>query len=129
MKQNPIDVTTKVIDGGIVTANSATPIILDVQSALVFAANVGHESNCYNIAVNKAAIAEEFIDISTGIAGEVVQKFVNNIFKLAIKGDFSGYASKSLHDYIYECKRNLLGVINWESTGYNESGGGIFVNR
>jgi len=83
----------------------------------------------YNIAVHKAAITEEFFDLSTSIAGEVAQKFVNYGFKLAIIGDFSGYASKSLHDYIYECKRNLLGVINWESTGYNESGGGIFVNR
>ena len=105
MNQNPLDVTTKVIGGKIVIANSDIPLILDGQSALDFAANVGHENNCYNIAVHKAAIADEFFDLSTGIAGEVVQKFVNYGFKLAIIGDFSGYASKYLHDYIYECNK------------------------
>lgn len=40
--------------------------------------------------------------LSTGIAGEILQKFVNYQCKLAIFGDYSGYTSKPLKDFIYE---------------------------
>ena len=97
--------TTTVIDGLVVVVDCDTPVIINGQSALDFAVNIGYEHNCHDIAVNKAAIAEGFFDLSTGIAGEVVQKFVNYGFRLAIIGDFSGYTSKSLRDYIYECNK------------------------
>lgn len=45
----------------------------------------------------------KLIETSNGIAGEVVQKFVNYGYRLAIYGDFTHYTSKPLHDYIYEC--------------------------
>ncbi len=38
----------------------------------------------------------------SGIAGEILQKFINYHAKLAIIGDFSGYTSKPLKDFIYE---------------------------
>ena len=47
-------------------------------------------------------VAEEFFILSSGLAGEVLQKYVNYHFKLAIWGDFSHYTSKPLHDFIYE---------------------------
>jgi hypothetical protein len=37
------------------------------------------------------------------LAGEILQKFINYGVKIAIIGDFSGYSSKSLKDFIYEC--------------------------
>ncbi len=40
--------------------------------------------------------------MSTGIAGDILQKFVNYSKKLAIIGDFSIYTSHSLKDFIYE---------------------------
>jgi hypothetical protein len=55
------------------------------------------------IAVNKTAIAEDFFKLSTGVAGEVAQKFVNYRCRVVIFGDFSNYTSKPLRDYIYEC--------------------------
>ena len=97
--------TTKTMAGKVVIAYSETPIIFDGQSALNFAANIGYEHDCHNIVVNKAAVAEDFFKLSTGIAGEVVQKFVNYGYRLAIIGDFSGYTSKPLRDYIYECNK------------------------
>ena len=100
----PIDFK-KTNNGKVVVVNSEVPIILDGQSALEFAVNIGYEHDCNNIAVNKAAVVEDFFKLSTGIAGEVVQKFVNYGFRLAIIGDFSGYTSKPLHDYIYECNK------------------------
>ena len=64
---------------------------------------MGYEHDCRDIVVNKTAVAEDFFKLSTGIAGEVAQKFVNYGYRLAIIGDFSGYTSKPLRDYIYEC--------------------------
>jgi hypothetical protein len=53
----------------------------------------------------KAAVCEDFFKLSTGIAGEILQKFVNYNAKVAIVGDYSGYTSKPLHDFIYESNK------------------------
>ncbi|EHQ89279.1 DUF4180 domain-containing protein [Desulfosporosinus youngiae] len=78
-------------------------LIMDIQSALDFIATVNYESGCNRIVINKEAITEDFFKLSTGLAGEILQKFVNYRVKLAIVGDFSGYTSKPLKDFIYEC--------------------------
>lgn len=91
------------INGDIAIAWSDEVIIKDAQSTLDFIATIGHDYEVCKVAINKSAITEDFFKLSTGIAGEVVQKFVNYHFKLAIIGDFSTYASKPLQDYIYEC--------------------------
>lgn len=89
----------------IVIVNSDIPLISDGQSTLDFTANIAYEHDCRNIIVNKTAIAEEFFKLSSGVAGEVAQKLVNYSFRLAIIGDFSGYTSKALHDFIYESNK------------------------
>lgn len=43
--------------------------------------------------------------MSTRIAGEILQKFITYQFKLAIVGDFSGYTSKPLKEFIYESNK------------------------
>jgi hypothetical protein len=80
-----------------------TPAIADGQAALDFVANVGWEHNCRDIAVSKSAFVADFFRLSSGVAGEVTQKFVNYGFRVAVFGDFSEYKSKSLRDYMYEC--------------------------
>jgi hypothetical protein len=100
--------TTKLIDtpnGKIAVIHSDAPVITDAQTSLDLAATLFYEHECRNIAINKAAITEDFFKLSTGVAGEIVQKFVNYRYRLAIIGDFSGYTSKPLHDYIYECNK------------------------
>jgi hypothetical protein len=89
-------------------------IIADGQSALDFIASIGHEHGCQDIAISKSAVCEDFFDLTTGIAGEVAQKIVNYHFRLAIIGNFSGYNSKSLRDYIYEC--NIRGPLYFAET-------------
>ncbi|WP_246213132.1 DUF4180 domain-containing protein [Aminipila butyrica] len=54
------------------------------------------------------SLDEHFFDLRTGFAGEVLQKFSNYNFKMAIVGDFSIYTSKSLQDFIYECNNGRL---------------------
>lgn len=53
-------------------------------------------------------ISENFFDLKTGIAGEILQKFSNYRIRLAIVGDFSMYESKSLRDFIYESNKTGL---------------------
>jgi len=78
-------------------------VITDVQSALDFIMTIQYETGCYSVVLNKEAIVEDFFDLKTRIAGEILQKFVNYHTKFAIYGDFSKYTSKSLKDFIYEC--------------------------
>ena len=91
-------------------------VLADGQSALEFAANIFYGYSSQNIAINKAAVTEEFFNLSTGIAGEIAQKFANYRYRVAIIGDFSGYSSKSLRDYIYECNNgNCLFFVSGEA--------------
>lgn len=80
-------------------------LITDVQSALDLIMSVSYETGCYRIIINKSAICEDFFDLSTKIAGDVLQKFVTYNIKIAIVGDFSAYTSKSLKAFIYESNR------------------------
>lgn len=77
-------------------------LIIDVQSALDLLATVRYQTDCDRMILPKSIISEDFFDLKTGLAGEVLQKFVNYQMKVAIVGDFSIYVSQSLRDFIYE---------------------------
>jgi hypothetical protein len=89
----------------IAIVNSNDIIISDVQSALDFIMSVNYETGSHSIVINKEAVIEDFFVLSTRIAGEILQKFITYQFKLAIVGDFSGYTSKPLKDFIYESNK------------------------
>jgi len=82
---------------------SKTVIISDVQSAIDFIATIRYTTTCDTVILNKEALGKKFFDLSSGLAGEVIQKFVNYRMPVAIVGDFSKYKSTSLRDFIYEC--------------------------
>lgn len=69
-------------------------------------------NNCHRIIINVRNLHADFFRLQTGLAGEILQKFSNYNFKLAIVGDFSKYKSKSLQDFIRESNkgRSLLFV-------------------
>jgi hypothetical protein len=93
VKQNTIEIAI---------ISSDEILIKDVSSALDFMATVQYETGCNRMILNKSAICEDFFQLSTKLAGEILQKFVNYNVKMAIVGDFSIYSSKSLKDFIYE---------------------------
>ena len=80
-------------------------LITDVQSALDLIMTVKYETVCTNIAVNKEAIVNDFFVLSTCLAGEILQKFINYGVRFAVYGDFSNYTSKPLKDFMYESNR------------------------
>jgi hypothetical protein len=86
----------------IAVVNSSEILITDVQSALDFMATIRYDTGCDRIILNKSAICEEFFHLSTKLAGDILQKFINYHVKIAIVGDFSAYTSKSLKAFIYE---------------------------
>ena len=77
-------------------------LITGPQDALDLAMTVKYETGARRIAMDKRNIAEEFFILSSGMAGEILQKYINYHVKLAVWGDFSRYTSKPLHDFIYE---------------------------
>ncbi|WNQ11945.1 DUF4180 domain-containing protein [Paenibacillus aurantius] len=95
-------ITIKHNDVEIAVIRSSETLITDVQSALDLIATVSYETGCDRIVLPKASLSEEFFDLKTRLAGEILQKFVNYRVKAAVVGDFSGYTSKSLRDFIYE---------------------------
>ena len=92
---------TKIIND-IAILKSNEIIIKDVESAIDFIMTIKYETNCNKIALNKGAVVEDFFILSTGLAGEILQKFINYQTKFAIYGDYSKYTSKPLKDFIYE---------------------------
>ena len=87
----------------IAVVHSDTPFICDAQLALDFMMSVCYNDTCTHIAINKEAFTDDFFVLSTGVAGEILQKAVNYGMKIAITGDFSVYKSRALRDFIYEC--------------------------
>jgi hypothetical protein len=86
----------------IAVVNSNKILITDVQSALDLMATVRYDTGSDRIILNKSVLCEDFFHLSTKLAGEILQKFINYHMKIAIVGDFSTYTSKSLKDFIYE---------------------------
>lgn len=77
-------------------------VIESAQDALDLMANVSAE---YFI-LHDYNLVPEFFDLSTGVAGEVLQKLTNYRIKLAVIGIFNKYPSLTLKDFMYESNRN-----------------------
>jgi hypothetical protein len=63
---------------------------------------VEYETGIKNIAISKNLITDKFFILSSGLAGEILQKFINYRFRIAIYGDYTKYTSKPLKDFMYE---------------------------
>lgn len=89
----------------IAVVSSDETVITDVQSALDLAMTVKYETGAANIVIGKRLICEDFFILSTKLAGEILQKFINYRVKMAVYGDYSRYTSKPLKDFIYESNK------------------------
>ena len=87
---------------GIAVVSGEGVEIVDVQSALDLAMTVKYETGAASIVIDKKLVCGDFFILSTGAAGEILQKFINYYVKMAIYGDYSRYTSKPLHDFLYE---------------------------
>lgn len=88
-----------------VVIRSDEAVIVDAQSALDLLMDAGYQAGTKNIAIAKELVAEDFFILSTGLAGEILQKYVNYGGRIAFYGDYSRYTSKPLRDFIFESNR------------------------
>ena len=87
---------------GIAVVTAVPKPVSTAAEALELLMSVRYETGYQRLAVPKELFDESFFRLSSGLVGEILQKFINYEMKLAIWGDFSGYTSKPLHDFIYE---------------------------
>ena len=80
-------------------------VFTDVQSALDVLMTAKYDVGTKNIVIDKKLIVEDFFILSTGLAGEILQKYTNYGGRIAIYGDYSRYTSKPLKDFIYESNK------------------------
>nr|WP_295107506.1 DUF4180 domain-containing protein [uncultured Caulobacter sp.] len=83
-------------DGPPLDATTANDLLSDAWSA---------EADLVAVPVER--LADGFLELSTRIAGEVIQKFTNYRMRLAFIGDISALtaASRSFNDFVYESNR------------------------
>ncbi len=97
----------KVVKNGVICAvvRSDEIVITDTQSALDLLMTAKYDLGTKNIVIDKNLIKEEFFILSSGLAGDILQKYINYGGRIAVYGDFSHYTSKPLHDFIYESNK------------------------
>ncbi len=80
-------------------------IITNLDSAIDLIMTVYSKTGIKNIILSKSLITNDFFILSTGLAGEILQKFINYNFRIAIYGDYSKYTSQPLKAFIYESNK------------------------
>ena len=88
-----------------VLVESDEPVITDAQSAIDLLMSAQYDVGSKDIVIPKQLVAEDFFVLSTRLAGEVLQKYVNYGGRMAIYGDYSRYTSKPLRDFMYESNK------------------------
>ena len=91
------------VDIAVVSGDQAE--VTTAQAALDLAMTAKYEAGAERIAIDKRVLGEDFFILSTGVAGEILQKFTNYHVKAAVFGDYSRYTSKPLRDFIRESNR------------------------
>lgn len=82
------------------------PALMNERDINVFVGDaLGHDVQWVALPVSR--VGGDFFRLSTRLAGETAQKFVNHRLHLAIIGDVSAHiaASNAFRDYVYEANR------------------------
>jgi len=82
-------------------------VIHNEQAVLDFMMEAGSDG-AEAIILHEQQLPAEFFDLSTGLAGAILQKFANYRVKLAIIGSFERYQSRSLAAFMRESNRGNL---------------------
>ena len=80
-------------------------ILSSAENALDLIGEISFNYNIRKVIMKKENISENFFDLKSKLAGEILQKFTNYRIDIAIIGDFEACKSKSLNDFIRECNK------------------------
>ena len=90
------------------TINGVLVAVLDAetlrteQDALDRIGEISYVHQADRVVIPAEALDPAFFQLRSGLAGAILQKFVNYGVRVAIVGDFLGYTSKALQDFIRE---------------------------
>jgi hypothetical protein len=93
------------IPGGDAAEITTDEIIVTAEKDTILLMEEMFPTGAHKIILHRENLAPEFFDLRTGLAGAVLQKFMNYQIRVAIIGDFSQVTSKSLSAFIYESNR------------------------
>ena len=79
-------------------------VITNTDEALEVMVNIYYD-DCSRIIIYEENLHADFFNLSTRLAGDILQKISNYRMKLAVVFDESNYTSKSLRDFVNECNR------------------------
>jgi len=79
-------------------------ILNSIQDSLDLMADADYQVT-RKIILHEKNINPAFFKLSTGLAGEILQKYVNYKMKLAVVGNFAKYKSKNFNAFLIECNR------------------------
>jgi hypothetical protein len=100
-----MEIEIKDINGGSVAEIKSDDIVItNAQDALDLMADCGYQG-ADKIIIHEKNIVNDFFDLKTKLAGDILQKFSNYKVQLAIVGDFTKFTSKSLKDFIFESNK------------------------
>lgn len=91
--------------GKAVEIRSDELIVQSEQEALDIMANIAYLYDSRIIIIHKLNLRTNFFDLSSGLAGGILQKFSNYRVRLVVVGDFSEHGSKSLQEFILESNK------------------------
>lgn len=96
---------TKFHKNGIIEIIDDNVIIKDVDDVLDNVFSLLSVNDCSTLIIRKENIVAGFFDLSTCMAGEILQKFSTYHVRMAIVGDYSNIQSKALKDFIRESNK------------------------
>ena len=76
-------------------------IITDVPSALDVLMSAKYEADTKNIVISKQLIMDDFFILSTGLAGEILQKYINYGGRDAVYCEYFHYKKKTLKGFFF----------------------------
>lgn len=92
-------------EGAVAVVEGDGVLVGSAQDMLDIIATAAYRHGCRRLVLRKEHVAEAFFDLRTGLAGEALQKVVNYGAALAVVGDYSGYDSRALRDFMRESNR------------------------
>jgi hypothetical protein len=102
----------KINDQNIIAELTDDTFVIGNSQDAIDLINMPGTEDCNKFIIYEKNLSENFFSLSSGVAGDILQKFSNYRLMLAVIGDFSKYKSKNLNDFFRESNKtgNILFV-------------------
>jgi hypothetical protein len=95
----------KLLDNQAIAELSDHSFVIRNSEDAVELINMPESHDCHKFIIYEQNLTEDFFNLGSGVAGDILQKFSNYRLRLAVIGDFSKYKSKNLNDFFRESNK------------------------